>query len=80
MRLVINKFPLKQLIITLKNLLKIQIYITNMNIAAASNKRFKADINDYNIDGITIKKGETAYELITIKSKKYNSLTLKLKN
>lgn len=57
-----------------------QLKIEPYEFITASNKRFKADINDYNIDGITIKKGETAYRLITIKSKKYNSLTPKLKN
>ncbi|UQD56762.1 hypothetical protein [Flavobacterium sp. K5-23] len=49
----------------------------NMIAASSANTKFKKDLLNYNIVGTTIKKGETAYGLIGIKSNNYDSLKLK---
>jgi hypothetical protein len=49
----------------------------NMIAASSANAKFKNDLLNYNIVGQTIKKGETAYGLIGIKSNSYDSLKLK---
>jgi hypothetical protein len=49
----------------------------NIIAASSANAKFKNDLLNYNIVGQTIKKGETAYGLIGIKSNSYDSLKLK---
>jgi hypothetical protein len=49
----------------------------NMIAASSANAKFKNDLLNYNIVGQTIKKGETAYGMIGIKSNSYDSLKLK---
>ncbi|MGC1631802.1 MAG: hypothetical protein WA749_06790 [Gelidibacter sp.] len=49
----------------------------NMIAASSANKRFKTEMLEYNINGTTIKKGETTYGLIGIKADSFDSLKLK---
>ncbi len=46
----------------------------NLIAAGSANKKFKTDLLNYNIDGITIKKGETAYGLIGIKTNSFGAI------
>lgn len=50
----------------------------NMIAAGSANKKFKTEMLEYNINGTLIKKGETQYGLIGIKSDSYDSLKLKI--
>jgi hypothetical protein len=50
----------------------------NMIAASDANKNFKNDLTKYSLIGKTIKKGETAYGLLGIQSRGYESLKLKL--
>lgn len=50
----------------------------NMFAASAANKKFKTEMLEYNIYGTLIKKGETKYGLIGIKSDSFDSLKLKI--
>ena len=50
----------------------------NMIAAGSANKKFKTEMLDYNINGTIIKKGETKYGLIGIKSNSFDSLKLKV--
>ena len=50
----------------------------NMFAADAANKKFKTEMLKYNIYGTLIKKGETKYGLIGIKSDSFDSLKLKI--
>ena len=50
----------------------------NMFAADAANKKFKTEMLKYNIYGTLIKKGETKYGLIGIKSDSFDSLNLKI--
>jgi hypothetical protein len=50
----------------------------NLYAAADANKNFKNDLNQYNLIGKTIKKGETVYGLVGIQSNGYEGLKLKL--
>ena len=50
----------------------------NMIAAGSANKKFKTEILEYNINGSLIKKGETKYGLIGIKSGSFDSLKLKI--
>jgi hypothetical protein len=50
----------------------------NMIAAGSANKKFKTEILEYNINGTLIKKGETKYGLIGIKSDSFDSLKLKI--
>lgn len=50
----------------------------NMITAGSANKKFNNEMLKYNINGTVIKKGETAYGLIGIKSFSYNSIKLKV--
>jgi len=49
----------------------------NMIAASDANKNFKNDLTKYSLIGKTIKKGETAYGLLGIQSRGYESLKLK---
>ena len=51
----------------------------NMITASSANKKFKTEMLDYNINETLIKKGETRYGLIGIKSNLFDSLKLKIK-
>jgi len=51
----------------------------NMIVAGSANKKFKTEMLEYNINGTTIKKGETKYGLIGIKADSFDSLKLKMK-
>ncbi len=50
----------------------------NMIAAISANKKFKTQMLEYNINGSIIKKGETKYGLIGIKSDSFDSLKLKI--
>ena len=50
----------------------------NLIAASSANKRFKSELMQYNIIGLTIKKGETVYGLVGIKSSKFGPLKIKL--
>jgi hypothetical protein len=50
----------------------------NMIAAGSANKKFKTEMLEYNINGTLIKKGETKYGLIGIKSDSFDSLKLKI--
>jgi hypothetical protein len=50
----------------------------NMIAASSANKKFKTEILEYNINGTIIKKGETEYGLIGIKTDSFDSLKLKI--
>lgn len=50
----------------------------NMYGASQANKNFKKDLNDYEIIGKPIKKGETVYGIIGIKSDRFEGLKLKI--
>lgn len=50
----------------------------NMIAAGSANKKFKTEMLEYNINGTLIKKGETKYGLIGIKSNSFDSLKLKI--
>jgi hypothetical protein len=43
-----------------------------------ANKNFKNDLNEFDINGKTIKKGETIYGLIGLNSKSYDAIKVKL--
>jgi hypothetical protein len=51
----------------------------NMIAASAANKKFEKDLLENNLNGITIKKGETISGLIGIRSDDYNSIKIKVK-
>ncbi len=48
----------------------------NMIAASSANKKFKTELLEYNINGTLIKKGETKYGLIGIKSNSFDALKL----
>ena len=50
----------------------------NMIVASSANKKFNADLNDYNINGKTIKKGETVYGLVGINSNNFDAIKIKV--
>jgi len=52
---------------------------TNMIIAGSANKKFKKDLEKYNLQGISIKIGETKYGILAIQSKGYEGLKIKVK-
>jgi len=50
----------------------------NLVAAGSSNKKFKSELRQYNILGMTIKKGETIYGLVGIKASKFGLLKIKV--
>lgn len=48
----------------------------NMIAVSTANKKFQNDLETYNINGITIKQGQTASGLIGIRSDDYNSIKI----
>lgn len=52
----------------------------NMIAASSANKKFNTDLNDYNINGKNIKKGETVYGLIGVNSTNFDSIKIKVSN
>jgi hypothetical protein len=50
----------------------------NMIAASSANKKFQQNLLDYNINGVTIKKGESISGLIGIRSDDYNSINIKV--
>ena len=50
----------------------------NLIAASSANKKFNDEILNYNIIGHTIKKGETVYGLIGVKSNTFNAIKLKI--
>jgi hypothetical protein len=50
----------------------------NMIVASSANKKFNTDLNDYNINGKTIKKGETVYGLVGINSNNFDAIKIKI--
>ncbi|MDO7173674.1 hypothetical protein [Mariniflexile sp. AS56] len=50
----------------------------NMIAAGSANKKFKNEIQEYNLNGKVILKGQTAYGLIGIKSSSFNSIKVKV--
>lgn len=50
----------------------------NMIAASAANKNFKNELVQFDLNGKTIKKGETIYGLIGINSSSYDSIKIKL--
>ena len=50
----------------------------NMIAAGSANKKFKTEMLEYNINGTIIKKGETKYGLIGIKSDSFDAIKLKI--
>ena len=50
----------------------------NMIAAGSANTKFEKDLLEYNINGVTIKKGETVSGLIGIRSDDYNSIKVKI--
>ena len=49
-----------------------------MIAAGSANKKFKNEMLTYNIYGTVIKKGETKYGLVGIKTSSYDALKLKI--
>jgi hypothetical protein len=50
----------------------------NMIAASSANTKFKDNLLEYNINGVTIKKGETISGLIGIRSDDYNAIKIKV--
>lgn len=50
----------------------------NMIAVGTANKKFQKDLTTYNLNGMTIKKGETASGLIGIRSDDYNAIKIKV--
>ncbi len=50
----------------------------NMITAGSSNKKFKTELLEYNINGTLIKKGEIKYGLVGVKSDSFDALKIKL--
>ncbi len=50
----------------------------NMITASSANKKFKTELLRYDINGTIVKKGETKYGLIAIKSHSYDALKIKV--
>lgn len=50
----------------------------NMIAAGSANKKFKTELLTYNLNGTLIKKGETKYGLIGIKSDSFDALKIKM--
>lgn len=50
----------------------------HMIVASNANKKFKTELNDYNINGKMIKKGETAFGLISFQSDNYDAIKIKV--
>ncbi len=50
----------------------------NMIAAGSANKKFKTELLEYNINGTVIKRGETKYGLIGIRSDSFDALKLKI--
>ena len=50
----------------------------NMIAAGSANKKFKTELLEYNINGTVIKKGETKYGLIGIRSDSFDALRLRV--
>lgn len=50
----------------------------NMIAASSANKKFKENLSNQNINGVTIKKGESLSGLIGIRSDDYNSIKIKV--
>jgi hypothetical protein len=50
----------------------------NMTAASTANKKFKSDLIRYNLNGLTIKQGQTVSGLIGIRSDDYNSIRIKI--
>ena len=51
----------------------------NMIAAGSANKKFKSDLLEFNLNGITIRKGETKSGLIGVKSDNYDAIKLNVK-
>ena len=51
----------------------------NMLVAGSANKKFKNELLEFNLQGVTIKKGETKSGLIGIKSDNYDAIKIKMK-
>jgi hypothetical protein len=52
---------------------------SNMAVAGSSNGKFRSELTQYNILGITIKKGETVHGLVGIKALEFGPINIKLK-
>lgn len=52
----------------------------NMIAAGSANKKFKTELLEYNLKGTVIKKGETKYGLIGIRSDSFDALKLRIIN
>jgi hypothetical protein len=50
----------------------------NMIAASNANKKFKTELNNYNINGTIVKKGETVFGLICFQSDNYGALKVKV--
>jgi len=50
----------------------------NMIAAGSANKKFKSELLEYNLNGTLVKKGETKYGLIGIKSDSFDALKIKV--
>lgn len=50
----------------------------NMIAASSANKKFQTDLTTHNLNGMTIKQGQTASGLIGIRSDDYNSIKIKV--
>lgn len=50
----------------------------NMIAASTANKKLQTDLETYNLNGLTIKSGQTASGLIGIRSDDYNSINIKV--
>lgn len=51
----------------------------NMIAAGSANEKFKEELLKYNLNGVTIKNGETKYGLVGIKSDSFDALQLNVK-
>jgi len=54
------------------------IAVGNMIAAGSANKKFKTELFTFNLNGSLIKKGETKYGLIGIKSDSFDALKIKM--
>jgi len=52
---------------------------TNMITASSANKKFKTELSEFDINGKTVKKGETVYGIVGIYSNSYDSIKIKAK-
>lgn len=52
--------------------------VGNITVASSANKKFKRNLEERNLNGLTIKSGETVTGLVGLKSYDYNAISIKV--